>query len=119
MATYWKMFKIDQESTTELKTDLHETIKCHEDEKGSRGTTLRIGIGTTWKCGQIHAPATLPPRGKARSTNWIVGWGRPQGRHGCRGNEKNLLHLSGIKSRFLGCPARILVIPTTLSRIPL
>lgn len=56
------------------------------------------------------------PTGKARSTNWIVGWGSPQGRHGCCENEKNLLCLSGIKPRFHGCAARILVFPGPFMR---
>jgi hypothetical protein len=55
-------------------------------------------------CGQIHGPATLPPR-KDPGTHWIGGWLGP--RAGLDGVEnRKFLTLPGPEIRPLGRPAR-------------
>jgi hypothetical protein len=41
---------------------LHELSTIYEGVWGSRYIDPRfIDLGTSWRCGQLHAPAALPP----------------------------------------------------------
>jgi hypothetical protein len=53
--------------------------------------------------GQLHAPPASPPWGE-NQVHLVLRAGKTQSRSKCCGDEKNLLPLPGIESRFLGRP---------------
>jgi hypothetical protein len=55
--------------------------------------------------GQLNAPALSPPR-KSPRYELGKGLGNPEGQSRRCAEEKNLLHLLGIETRFAGLPAR-------------
>jgi hypothetical protein len=60
-------------------------------------TSALVGVG------QLHAPATLPPRERAASTHWIGGWVDP--RASLDNVEiRKFLTLSGLELRPLSHP---------------
>jgi hypothetical protein len=68
--------------------------------------------------GQLHAPAALRP-GKVSGSHCIGGWMGPRAGLDVTEKKINLLPLTGIEPRPLGCLACSLVaIPTELSRLP-
>jgi hypothetical protein len=62
-------------------------------------------------------PYSFTP-GKSRRYPMARRRGGPQGQHGRNGEEKNLLPLQRIEARFLGRPARTLVVTQTESSWP-
>jgi hypothetical protein len=77
---------------------------------GHGGIVVRILILEV--SGQLHAPATLPPR-KQSPVYLMWKFLRPLSRPGPYREKTNVLPLLGIEPRFLGCPSRCLVVILT------
>jgi hypothetical protein len=39
-----------------------------------RYSSIILGFGIRWRCGQLHAPAALPPEERSTGNYWIGGW---------------------------------------------
>jgi len=64
-------------------------VPRHEDIWGTgRIASSILNLGTWWRCGQVHAPAALPP-GKGRRYPLDRRMGGPHCRSGCGSEEKN------------------------------
>jgi hypothetical protein len=73
---------------------------------------LILNLYTKWKWLVSLTPrslGSLPPGGKSHWYRLGRRLDGPQGRSGHFAKQKDLLHLPGVESRFLGCPSRRLL----------